>query len=91
VTGELKSPFQDNKAILPEGKAVYDKECAQCHGADLTGNIGPSLADIDKSDADLFKSIYSGIPAGGMPAFGDNLGKDRVWRVVTYVKSSQRH
>jgi cytochrome c oxidase cbb3-type subunit 2 len=91
VVGELKNPYQDNKAILPEGKAIYDKECAQCHGADLAGSIGPSLADIDKPDADLFKSIYSGIPAGGMPAFGESLGKDRVWRVVTYVKSRQRH
>ena len=91
VAGDLKNPYRDNKAILPEGKAIYGKECAQCHGADLAGNIGPSLADIDKSDADLFKSIYSGIPAGGMPAFGDSLGKDRVWQVVTYVKSRQRH
>lgn len=91
VAGELKNPFQDNKAILSEGKAIYDKECAQCHGADLAGSIGPSLVDIDKPDADLFKSIYGGIPAGGMPAFGDNLGKDRVWLVATYVKSRQRH
>ncbi len=75
VAGELKNPYQDNKAILPEGKAIYDKECAQCHGADLKGNIGPSLAYIDKPDADLFKSIYSGIPAGGMPAFGETLGR----------------
>jgi cytochrome c oxidase cbb3-type subunit 2 len=87
VVGELKNPFQDNMTILPEGKAVYDKECAQCHGADLKGGIGPALADLDQPDAELFKSVYSGIPAGGMPAFGETLGKDRVWKVVTYVKS----
>jgi cytochrome c oxidase cbb3-type subunit 2 len=89
VAGELKNPYQDYKAVLPDGKAIYDKECAQCHGADLKGNIGPSLADIDKPDAEVFKSIYSGIPAGGMPAFGEELGKDRVWRVVTYLKHRQ--
>jgi cytochrome c oxidase cbb3-type subunit 2 len=88
-TGELKNPYQDNKTVLPEGKAIFGKECAQCHGADLKGNIGPSLADIDKPDADLFKSVYNGIPAGGMPAFGDTLGKERVWKVITFVKHHQ--
>ncbi|HEY6871951.1 MAG TPA: cbb3-type cytochrome c oxidase subunit II [Geobacteraceae bacterium] len=89
VVGELKNPFQDYKAVLPEGKSIYGKECAQCHGADLKGSIGPSLADIDKPDNEVFKSVYSGIAAGGMPAFGETLGKERVWKVVTYLKHHQ--
>jgi cytochrome c oxidase cbb3-type subunit 2 len=51
--------------------------------------MGPSLADIDKPDAEVFKITYSGIPDGGMPAFGETLGKDRVWKVVTYLKHQQ--
>jgi cytochrome c oxidase cbb3-type subunit 2 len=89
IVGELANPYQDFKAVLPEGKAIYDKECAQCHGAGLKGDVGPSLADIDKPDAEVFKSIYSGIPDGGMPAFGETLGKDRVWKVVTFLKHHQ--
>jgi cytochrome c oxidase cbb3-type subunit II len=89
--GDVKNPFLEAKNILPEGKAIYDRECAQCHGADLKGGVGPALADLDKQDAAVFKSVYGGIPAGGMPAFGDTLGKERVWKVVTYVKSWQRH
>jgi len=91
VVGELKNPFLDNKTILPEGKAIFDKECAQCHGPDLKGGVGPSLADLDKPDPQIFKTVYSGIPDGGMPAFGDSLGKDRVWKVTSFLKSRQRH
>lgn len=90
VVGELKNPYQDNKTVLTEGKAIYDKECAQCHGAGLKGDIGPSLADIDKPDAEVFKITYSGSPAAGMPAFGDTLGREKVWKVVNYIKYHQR-
>ncbi|MCM2357473.1 MAG: cbb3-type cytochrome c oxidase subunit II [Geobacteraceae bacterium] len=91
VAGELKNPFQDDKTVLAEGKEIYGRDCAQCHGAGLEGGIGPSLADIDQPDAELFKSVYAGIPAGGMPAFGETLGKDRVWKVVTFIKYQKRH
>jgi len=90
VAGELKNPFQDTATVLPEGKDIYDKNCAQCHGADFKGGVGPSLADIDKPEAETFKTVYSGVSAGGMPAFGDSLGKERVWKVVAYLKSRQR-
>ncbi len=91
VVGELKNPFADNKTILPEGKSLYEQNCGQCHGAELKGDVGPPLADLDKPDAAVFKSIYSGITDNGMPAFGDSLGKDRVWKIVTFIKSHQRH
>jgi len=90
VAGELKNPFQDTATVLPEGKDIYDKNCAQCHGANLKGGVGPSLADIDKPEAEVFKTVYGGVSAGGMPAFGDSLGKERVWKVVTYLKNRQR-
>lgn len=89
VTGDMKNPYQDDKTVIPEGKALYDKECAQCHGADLKGGVGPALADIDKPDAEVFKSIYAGIESGGMPAYGESLGKDRVWKVTTFIKYHQ--
>jgi cytochrome c oxidase cbb3-type subunit 2 len=91
VVGELKNPYLDNKTIIPEGKAIYDKECAQCHGADLKGGVGRSLADIDKPDAEIFKAIYTGIADKGMPAFGDSLGKERVWKITSFLKSAKGH
>ncbi|MBJ6724110.1 cytochrome-c oxidase, cbb3-type subunit II [Geomesophilobacter sediminis] len=91
LVGELKNPFLDNVTVLPEGKKIYDANCAQCHGADLKGGVGPSLVDIDKPDADIFTTVYAGRQATGMPAFGDTLGKERTWKVVTFLKLRQRH
>jgi cytochrome c oxidase cbb3-type subunit II len=91
VVGELKNPFQDNMTVLPEGQKLYLQHCAQCHGTDQKGDVGPKLSDLDKPDAEVFATIYSGGPAGGMPAFGDSLGKEATWKLVTYLKSLQRH
>jgi len=64
--------------------------CAQCHGADLKGGVGPDLTALRKPETELFRIVFGGIPDGGMPAFGDTLGKDKTWKVVTFIQSSQR-
>jgi len=90
VLGELKNPFQDNMAVLPEGKELYLQHCAQCHGNELKGDVGPDLQDLDQPDSKVFETIYKGSPDTGMPAYGDSLGKERIWKLVTYVKSVHR-
>jgi cytochrome c oxidase cbb3-type subunit 2 len=87
VLGELKNPFQDNMSVLPEGKKLYQQHCAQCHGKELKGEVGPGLEDLDKPDAEVFGVIFSGKPDTGMPAFGGPLGKERCWKLVTFIKS----
>jgi len=86
VVGDLTNPFSGNATAVAEGAKLYGASCAQCHGAKLEGEIGPELAGTALSEADLFKAVFSGIEAGGMPAFGDSLGKDRVWKIVTFIK-----
>ncbi|HEY5514280.1 MAG TPA: cbb3-type cytochrome c oxidase subunit II [Geomonas sp.] len=90
LVGELKNPFQDNLAVIAEAKALYLQHCAQCHGKELQGEVGPALHDLDKPDSQVFGSIYGGIQAGGMPGFGDSLGKERTWKLVTFLKSQHR-
>ena len=90
TVGELKSLFTPDAAVIAEGKAIYAQNCAQCHGSDLLGGIGPALADNPQADDTLFKVIFGGTPGSGMPAFGDTLGKDKVWKVVTYLKNLKR-
>jgi cytochrome c oxidase cbb3-type subunit II len=90
VLGELNNPFRDNMAVLPEAKALYQQHCAQCHGKDLQGEVGPPLTDLDKPDPKVFTTIYSGSLAAGMPAFSDTLGKERIWKLVTFIKSQHR-
>ncbi|HEY5975057.1 MAG TPA: cbb3-type cytochrome c oxidase subunit II [Geobacteraceae bacterium] len=90
VVGAVSNPFAADTSVLAEGKSLYDQNCAQCHGADLKGGVGPELLGTTQSDGDLFKSVFSGIVSSGMPAFGDTLGKDKIWKVVTFIKSVKK-
>lgn len=78
------------------GKAIYEKNCAGCHGADGKGN--PALAKVlgekglnivsketaKKSDDALLKIIAEG--AGKMPA-SKKLTKDEHMQVLHYSRS----
>jgi mono/diheme cytochrome c family protein len=81
------------------GKAVYDKKCKVCHGADGQGNPGMAKAlkiefkalgsaDVQKmSDADLKKTVMMGM--GTMkPVSG--LSEGDVDNVVAYVRSLKK-
>lgn len=77
------------------GKALFEKSCAGCHGADGKGNekmakvlgdkglniVGPDVAK--KSDEQLLKAIAEG--AGKMPA--SKLSKDEQKQALGYVRS----
>src|SRR6185369_12611773 len=84
VLGEMKNPFQDDPTVLPQGEALYKQHCAQCHGDRMQGDVGPGLTDLDQPDVKLFTTILNGSPAAGMPAYGDTLGKERAWKLVTF-------
>jgi len=89
VVGDTTNPFSTDKGAIAEGKGIYAQSCSQCHGDALQGGIGPALANTAKSDADLFKVVYSGVPTNGMPAFGSSLGKDKIWKIVTFLKNQK--
>jgi cytochrome c oxidase cbb3-type subunit 2 len=86
VVGDLTNPVTDVAGAVKEGEELYEKDCAQCHGKDLEGDIGPELKGTSLSEADLFTVIFSGNIDGGMPAYGDSLGKEKVWKLVTFIK-----
>jgi cytochrome c oxidase cbb3-type subunit 2 len=90
IGGELPNPFQGDSSVIAEGSALYREHCAGCHGAEMTGGIGPGIHDLDIPDADLYRILYNGLPEGGMPGFAA-LGSDRVWKLVNFVKYHKRH
>ena len=77
------------------GKALYEKSCASCHGADAKGNEKmakiPGFGRINivgaetkkKSDADLLKLIAEG--GGKMPA--SKLTKDEQKQTLAYART----
>ena len=87
VIGELENPLSPAPEVLAAGRDLYAQHCAQCHGDDLGGDIGPELTDAaDFEEAELFRDLWNGIPDGGMPSYS-NLGQERIWKMVTFLRN----
>jgi cytochrome c oxidase cbb3-type subunit III len=87
----LKNPYAGNATAIATGAKLFiSYNCLDCHGAEGSGAMGPSLADgrwhFGGEDSELFESIYQGRP-DGMPAWGSAIAPDQIWMLVSYVKS----
>lgn len=87
----LANPYDGNATRAAEGAKLFVAyNCMDCHGADGSGAMGPSLQDgrwhYGGSAGEIYESIYEGRP-GGMPAWGGRIADDQIWRLVTYVQS----
>jgi cytochrome c oxidase cbb3-type subunit 2 len=92
---EAANPLAGNPEAVEEGREIFTRKCAMCHGADLAGNIGPSLVDgvflgggEDGPDSAYFTTIKNGT-GGGMPPFGNQLGDDLIWSIVSFIRAEQ--
>ncbi len=80
---------------LTLGAAVYEVNCASCHG-DGTGNgpeapeIMPDLTSLDFWAENTNQALYQRISAGvmpGMPAFGDQLSEAEIRAAVSHIRA----
>jgi len=84
------------------GKAIYEKNCVICHGAQGRGD-GPGAAMVrpkptnfaspesrKKSDAELLKTIESGSPGTPMAPWKEALSPQQIQDVLAYVRSLGR-
>jgi mono/diheme cytochrome c family protein len=90
----LRNPYEGNATVAATGAKLYIAyNCIDCHGADGSGAMGPSLADgrwhFGGTAAEVYESIYQGRP-DGMPAWGALLSSDQIWTLVTYVRSLEK-
>jgi mono/diheme cytochrome c family protein len=58
--------------IAAHGQKLYAVNCSHCHADDATGDEGPDLHGLTKSDERIKAIITNGIK-GEMPAFGKKL------------------
>jgi cytochrome c oxidase cbb3-type subunit 3 len=90
----LRNPYEGNANALATGAKLYvSYNCIDCHGADGSGAMGPSLADgrwhFGGTAPEVYESIFQGRP-DGMPAWGSLLSSDQIWMLVTYVRSLEQ-
>lgn len=94
---ELKNPVTPTAASLSQGKALFDINCAMCHGQTSAerGPVGKKLVppppgldhDMVKglSDSTIFKTITFGF--GRMPPFQDKLMPQERWNLVNFLRT----
>ena len=94
------NPLAGDRQALDVGRALFAASCAPCHGRGGEGAQGqmegirpPDLTSgtfrAGTRDEDLFRVIAQGVPGTGMPSF-EPLGKDRIWSLVSFVRSLSR-
>ncbi len=93
-----KSPVAATPAFLRESQAIYDKECAICHGAKGDGQ-GPGAQVLQVppakfTDAPMMKEMTDGeifykISEGRMPmpGFKTKLSQEQRWSLVNYLRT----
>ncbi len=90
-------PYQ--AASIATGLALYQANCARCHGESGTGD-GPGGAGLPRRPADLtaphtgqhtagdlYWWVSHGIPAAGMPPFASELSPDERWDAINFLRA----
>ena len=93
----IKNPVPPSEENLQEGRRLYEKQCAFCHGMEGKGQgptgpqfypPAPSLAEHvgEMSDGQLQAVISRGIRYTAMPSFSKELSTEEIWKVVWWVR-----
>ncbi len=80
----------DEDTLALNSKQIYEQLCAQCHGLNGEGGIGPSFADsqfqASRTDTQIFDAINLGHEATSMISWGDVLSVDQIQDMVTLIR-----
>jgi mono/diheme cytochrome c family protein len=75
-----------SNTIVTRGRALFLKNCAQCHGADAHGDDGPDLHGLDLSDEWIANRIRNG-KKGQMTAFAGKLPPADIDALIAYLRT----
>jgi len=80
------SPPAITNALAEQGRHLFLMNCAHCHADDATGDEGPDLHGVRKSDARITAIIKNGIK-GEMPKFGQKLKDEDVGALIAFLRT----
>jgi mono/diheme cytochrome c family protein len=72
--------------IVARGQKLFAVNCSHCHADDATGDEGPDLHGLTKSDERIKTIVTNGIK-GEMPAFGKKLQEADKEALVGFLRS----
>ncbi|MEH6570230.1 MAG: cytochrome c oxidase subunit II [Halioglobus sp.] len=76
---------------MTRGKAVYDRSCLACHGANGEGGVGLPIAGSPVATGDVGTHLdvgINGVPGTAMQAFGGQLNDVDMAAVITYQRNA---
>ncbi|MEN2465001.1 cytochrome c550 [Ornithinibacillus sp. FSL M8-0202] len=70
---------QADNVIMEDPEEIYETSCLHCHGADLSGGMGPALDAVGSElSLDEIKDIITNGTEGGMPAQQGQLAEEEI-------------
>jgi len=84
VAGEAPAAGSPGPAVI--GRTLFLKNCAHCHADDATGDEGPDLHNLHKSDDFISRRIRNGVK-GEMTAFGQKFSDSDVKALIAYLRT----
>lgn len=93
--GEIKEStllgLIDDDAMMAGGAQLFASKCAQCHGDEAQGKIGPNLTDDHWLHGgrltDIYHTVTEGVPSKGMLPWKNQLSPAEILSVSAYVGS----
>jgi alcohol dehydrogenase (cytochrome c) len=92
---ETRNPYavirnpKTSRADVMAGAAFFRTNCANCHGTDATGGVGPALVGRElrhgSSDWAIFRTARYGVPDTAMEASA--LSRTDLWQVIAFIRS----
>jgi len=95
---KLKNPIPRDVPSIEEGRKLYQRHCASCHGPSGKGDGSMALAggtpanltdeswDHGSSDGEILVVIRDGT-SSDMEPYKDRLTEKQMWQVVNYIRS----
>jgi cytochrome c oxidase subunit 2 len=77
--------------LMARGKAVYDRSCMACHGANGEGGVGNAIAKSPVATGELGTHLdvgINGVPGTAMQAFGGQMNDVDMAAVITYQRNA---
>ena len=98
---QVENPIESTRENLVEGKRLYEEHCALCHGSakeklsPLREKFNPPVPQLianvpEDEDAWVFWVTKHGARMTAMPSWSGILSDDQIWKVVAYVKHSDK-